>query len=157
MGPRLETDLGQQRRAARLAAAAAPAISSGTSTFSNAVSEGIRWKNWKTNPIFSPRSRASASSPRAVISTPSMTISPVVGTSSPAINPSNVDLPLPEGPTIERYCPDATERLTGRTMVSGSVPLMTVFDTLRSSIMRSAWTAGRRGYCVTGDRTRSPR
>ena len=32
----------------------------GTATFSCAVSDGIRWKNWNTNPIFSPRSFASA-------------------------------------------------------------------------------------------------
>ena len=54
-----------------------PAISIGTSTFSNAVSDGTRWKNWKTKPMARPRSRARASSPSLVMSVPSMRISPV--------------------------------------------------------------------------------
>ena len=62
------------RRAARRRAARrcfTPAISIGTSTFSSAVSEGSRWKNWNTKPMRWPRSRASASSSSAVMSTPS--------------------------------------------------------------------------------------
>ena len=47
-------------RSARARASRAPAISIGTRMFSKAVSDGSRWKNWKTMPIFSPRSRASA-------------------------------------------------------------------------------------------------
>ena len=73
--------------------------------FSCAVNEGIRWKNWKTNPIFSPRSFASASSPSAVMSMPSISTRPEVGASSPAIKPSSVDFPLPDGPTIATNCP----------------------------------------------------
>ena len=74
-----------------------------------AVSEGTRWKNWKTKPIFCPRSAASASSPSVVMSTPSITMEPVVGESSPASRPSRVDLPLPEGPTMATNSPDAIE------------------------------------------------
>ena len=47
-----------------------PAISIGTRMFSSAVSDGTRWKNWKTKPIFAPRSAASASSSSAVMSVP---------------------------------------------------------------------------------------
>ena len=68
---------GRPRRAAPRPARrrrARPAISIGTSTFSNAVSDGTRWKNWKTKPMFWPRSRASASSPSVVMSMPSITI-----------------------------------------------------------------------------------
>ena len=53
----------------------------------SAVSDGIRWKNWKTNPIFSPRSFARASSSRRVMSTPSISTDPEVGASRPAIKP----------------------------------------------------------------------
>ena len=45
---------GRPRRAARprgAPASGAPAISSGTRTFSHAVSDGSRWKNWKTKPM----------------------------------------------------------------------------------------------------------
>ena len=47
---------------ARAIASRRPAISIGTEMFSTAVSDGTRWKNWNTKPIFSPRSLASASS-----------------------------------------------------------------------------------------------
>ena len=45
--------------------------------FSIAVSDGTRWKNWKTKPIFSPRSRASASSSSVVMSVPPIEIVPL--------------------------------------------------------------------------------
>ena len=86
-------------------ASGAPAISIGTATFSKAVSDGMRWKNWKTKPIFSPRSLASASSSSRVMSTPSMITEPEVGASRPAISPSSVDLPLPDGPTMATNWP----------------------------------------------------
>ena len=122
---------------ARSVAPRRPAISIGTSTFSNAVSDGIKWKNWNTNPIDRPRNRASASSPRLVMAVPSMRISPVVGASSPAINPSSVLLPLPDGPTMARLRPAGMVRSRGWRMVSGDPPLSTVFETPCSSIMRS--------------------
>ena len=46
MDAALETDF-LQETGARSAAFAVPRISIGTRTFSNAVSDGIRWKNWK--------------------------------------------------------------------------------------------------------------
>ena len=103
--------------------------------FSSAVSDGTRWKNWKTKPIFSPRSRASRSSSSAVMSVPSMRIWPLDGESSPAISPSSVDLPLPDGPMIARHCPAGTVIVSGCRMVSGWPPLETVLLTPRSSII----------------------
>ena len=108
-------------------------------------------------PILRPRRRASASSPRPDISTPSMVISPVVGASSPAMRPSKVDFPLPDGPTIETYCPEPTVRSSGCTMVSGALPLTTVLETLRSSIMRSLVDRRRvGGRCQRGERRGPP-
>ena len=100
-----QADLFEQLLGPRAATSATPAISIGTATFSYAVSDGIRWKNWKTKPIFSPRSLASASSSSRVMSTPSMSTEPDVGASRPAISPSSVDLPLPDGPTIATNWP----------------------------------------------------
>ena len=68
-----QTDFVEQLLRARPAAFGTPAISIGTSTFSSAVSDGSRWKNWKTKPMRVPRSRASASSSSVVMSTPSRT------------------------------------------------------------------------------------
>ena len=105
----MQADLVEQRRGARRRRRAAPAISIGTRTFSSAVSDGIRWKNWKTKPIFSPRSRASASSPSARdVDAVDAASRPCVGASRPAISPSSVDLPLPDGPTIATNWPAGT-------------------------------------------------
>ena len=94
---------------ARAIASRRPTISIGTAMFSTAVSDGTRWKNWNTNPIFSPRSFASPSSLRLVMSMPSTRICPVDGASRPASSPSSVDLPLPDGPTTATNSPDAIE------------------------------------------------
>ena len=64
-------------------------------------------------PIFSPRSRASASSPSDVMFTPSTRMRPVVGASSPAMRPSIVDLPLPDGPVIATTRPRGTTNDVG--------------------------------------------
>ena len=101
-----------------------------------AVSDGSRWKNWKTNPIRLPRSRASASSASAVMSTPSITMRPVDGASRPASRPSSVDLPLPDGPVIATTRPDSMRRSSGCRIVSIASPLGTVLETPRSSIMK---------------------
>ena len=90
---------------ARAAARASPWSSSGTWTFSSAVSVGMSWKLWKTKPTFSPRSRARASSVRAVRSAPSRSTEPALGVSRPASRPSSVVLPLPDGPTIATKAP----------------------------------------------------
>ncbi len=49
-------------RAAAASAPASPAISSGSITFSSAVSAGSSWKDWNTKPTARPRSSARASS-----------------------------------------------------------------------------------------------
>jgi hypothetical protein len=69
------------------------------------------------------------------MSTPSINTDPAVGASRPAINPSSVDLPLPDGPTIATNCPRGIDVVSGWRMTSGSLPLVTVLDTSRSSIM----------------------
>src|SRR5262249_52902748 len=84
--------------------------------------------------IFSPRSRANRSSSSLVMSTPSIDTDPVVGASRPAINPSSVDLPLPDGPTIATKCPRGMSSVSGCRMVSGLSPLTTVFETSRRLI-----------------------
>ena len=76
MGAPGEADLFEQSLRARCRASRRPMISIGTDTFSTAVSDGIRWKNWKTKPIFSPRSFASRSSSSRVMSTPSISTDP---------------------------------------------------------------------------------
>jgi hypothetical protein len=103
----------RERALARARASRTPAISIGTSTFSNAVSEGSRWKNWNTMPTRTPLSRASASSSRRVMSTPSSRICPSDGASRPAIRPSSVDFPLPEGPVIATTRPRSMARSSG--------------------------------------------
>jgi hypothetical protein len=77
-----------------------PAIESGSTRFSSAVSTGSRLKNWKTKPSLSRRSSVSAPSSSPVISTPSSVTVPEVGVSSPARMCIRVDLPDPDGPMI---------------------------------------------------------
>src|SRR3954468_58567 len=86
-------------------------------------------------PIFSPRTRASASSLTAVISWPSTEIRPDVGASSPAINPRIVDLPLPDGPVIATMLPRSTVNDVGCRIVSGPAPLVTVREPSVRTIM----------------------
>jgi len=85
-------------RSARKKASRAPASSSGTATFSSAVIVGIKWKAWKTMPIWLPRKRASSSSPSVCRFFPATTTAPLAGRSSPVITMSSVDLPEPDGP-----------------------------------------------------------
>jgi len=81
----------------------------GSSTFSRAVSTGMRLKNWKTNPIFFLLmvGRMENSLPRKplVMSIPSMKILPSVGRESPPRRLRRVDLPDPDGPTMETNSP----------------------------------------------------
>ena len=90
------------------AASSEPAISSGSMTFSSAVSPGSSWKFWNTKPTRPARSRARASSSSAPSDSPSIVTSPADGRSSPARIPSSVDLPDPDGPTIAAASPAAT-------------------------------------------------
>src|SRR5207247_8039144 len=50
------------------------------------------------------------------------------------MRPSSVDLPLPDGPTTARNSPRTMSRVSGWRMVSGSLPLMTVFEISRRLI-----------------------
>jgi hypothetical protein len=75
-----------------------PASRNGSSTFCAALSDGIRLKDWKMNPICSRRSTVSAVSPRRPSRVPLMLTSPESGRSSPAAHCSRVDLPEPDGP-----------------------------------------------------------
>src|SRR6266571_4818986 len=61
-------------------------------------------------PILSRRKRVNSSSGSAATDWPSMRISPLEGRSSPPIRFSSVDLPDPEGPTIETSSPGATSK-----------------------------------------------
>ena len=137
----VETHFVQQGAWHAACASFAPASSIGTSTFSNAVSEGIRWKNWKTKPINRPRRRASASSPRLVISR--AVDADLAGrrrVEARHQTRASVLLPLPEGPTIARLRPAGIVRSSGWRMVRGDPPLSTVFETPCNSIM---WWRGR--------------
>jgi hypothetical protein len=62
-----------------------PAMSSGSVTFSEAVSVGTRLNVWKTNPTRSRRSSVSCFSDSVVRSTSPMKTLPAVGVSSPAM------------------------------------------------------------------------
>src|SRR6185436_18185583 len=109
--------------------------SSGTATFSIAVSVGIRWYDWNTKPIVRRRKRASSVSPRRVTSTPSTAIEPPLGVSRPAMRPSSVDLPLPDGPVTATTSPAATSRLTPSRIVTGPPPLSRRITRSRTAII----------------------
>ena len=85
-----------------------PDVHHRSATFSSTVRWSSRWNAWKTNPIRSPRStarrrsRRRRSCPRRPAGT-----SPPVGLSSSPSRCSSVDLPEPDGPTIDRYSPCA--------------------------------------------------
>jgi len=66
---------------------------------------------------------------------PSIRMSPEVGASSPAINPSSVDLPLPDGPITEINWPSGIFKSSECRIVSISAPDGTILETLYNSIM----------------------
>src|SRR5262245_22726060 len=96
-------------------------------TFSSAVSDGTRWKDWKTKPTRSARSRARPSSSRAVKSAPARVTRPDVGESRPARSASSVDLPAPDAPTMATDSPALMSNDTSSTMVSIPSGLVTFF------------------------------
>ncbi len=89
-----------------------PAIESGSSTFSSAVSIGSRLKNWKMKPMWRRRSRVSSLSFISSICSPAITTSPAVGLSSPARMCISVDLPEPDGPITAVSSPAGTSSET---------------------------------------------
>ena len=102
-----------QDRARRRLRVASPRSSSGSITFSSAVSAGSNWKLWNTKPTFSPRRRArpSSSSADSVVAVEADACRSL-GRSRPASSDSKVLLPEPEAPTIATASPwlDARNR-----------------------------------------------
>ena len=82
----------------RRSPAATPASASGYSTFSRALSTGIRLKFWKMKPMWRARKSDRASSGMDCTCCPATVISPWSGMSMQPIRLSRVVLPLPEGP-----------------------------------------------------------
>ncbi len=95
-----EPDAVEPARRPRRRRRARPASSSGSITFSSAVSAGSSWNDWKTKPSSRWRSAARASSSSADSAMPSSQTSPSLGRSSPARSPSSVVLPEPDAPTM---------------------------------------------------------
>ena len=87
-------------------------MSSGSVTFSFAVSVGIRLNAWKTNPTLSRRSCVRRFSDSVVMSMSPMNTWPLVGVSSPAMQCSSVDFPEPEAPMIAVKRPDPNSTVT---------------------------------------------
>src|SRR4029077_14212111 len=127
-------------------ASARPASSSGSMTFSSAVSAGSRWKDWNTNPPRCARRRARPSSSSFVRSSPARSTRPRVGRSSPASRASSVDLPAPDGPVTATDSPAAMSSETSSTMVSEPSGLLTCllrFSALRTLLrITGAWALG---------------
>ena len=108
------------------------------------VSDGIRLKAWKTNPIRSRRrivSRRSLSRARSV--SPSATV-PEVGRSSPAATCRNVLLPEPDGPMIAVNDPGASSTLTPSSATTAPSPWPWTLRTSRSATAGApaAWAVG---------------
>ena len=89
-----------------------PFISSPNETLPSAVRHGNSWaKSWNTTP----RSR-----PWPVTVLPPMRISPEAGARKPAIMLSKVDLPQPDGPTMQTNSEASMLKLTSLT--PGTLP-----------------------------------
>ena len=126
----------------RRCGAPSPRSSSGTATFSSAVSVGISRKLWNTNPTCRARSAA-----RCVLRE-----RPEVGTGDddraavgpvePAHSPRSVVLPLPEGPTMAHVAPASTSNETPSSTVSDRLPLANVL--VRSRAERTGIVGDRR-------------
>src|SRR5690348_17059729 len=93
--------------------------SSGSSTFWNAVSTGMRLYIWKMKPTCRARHSVSLPADKCVISSPATLMVPRVGTSSPPSRFSSVVLPEPLGPMKATNSPFSTSRLSPcRTSIS---------------------------------------
>src|SRR5581483_59313 len=99
-----------------------PAIESGRSTFSSAVSIGSRLKNWKTKPMCLRRSSVTWRSDSEPTSSPAIVTLPPVGLSSAAIRCMSVDLPEPDGPMTATSSPPPTESVTPRRASTAASP-----------------------------------
>src|SRR5574338_184366 len=84
----------------------------GSITFSSTVRSASRFENWKMNPSFEFLNADTSLSESFVAFFPSMNTLPLDGWSSSPIMLSNVDLPEPELPTINKNYPRFTENDT---------------------------------------------
>ncbi len=98
------------RLATRALRAGVPSSSSGSATFSAAVSPGRRLKSWNTKPMERRRSRALALRDILVSSCPQTQTSPLLGSSRLPAMVSRVDLPEPLGPMTATIAPASTRR-----------------------------------------------
>jgi len=74
------------------------------------------------NPILSRRRRVSSSSERPLKRRPSISISPEEAVSNPPIRFNSVDLPDPEGPTMDTISPRAINKSTFSSAVTVRLP-----------------------------------
>ena len=95
---------------ARRCGAGNPAGTRAASTFSCALSVGIRLNVWKTNPIDVARTVVTWLSRMLARSWPSKSTRPAVGRSSPPSICSSVLLPWPVGPWMESHSPSSMTR-----------------------------------------------
>ena len=112
-----EADLRQSRTSAPRGGRR-PASRTGNATLSRAVSEAMRLKDWKTNPIRSRRRRVNGLLLECAEVDPATITLPSVGRSRPAAQCSRVDLPDPDGPMIAVNVPAAKPRLTALSAVT---------------------------------------
>src|SRR5215470_12748617 len=101
------------------------------------------------------RNRARSSSSRPVRSRSLTTMRPVVGRSRPAMRPSNVDLPLPEGPAMAANWRAGISRVTSVRTSTGRPPLSRRMPRLRTLIITRSILHGGEGRrlarALTGD------
>src|SRR5208283_769676 len=100
-----------------------PAMSRAMARLPSAVRVGSRLNFWKTKPIFDLRMRVRAASDNAVKSTPSTSTRPESACVSPPRIWSNVDFPLPDGPTIATNSPFSTAMETPRNAGTSTFPI----------------------------------
>jgi len=99
-----------------------PRYNSPFATLSTTRAPSRRWKLWKMKPSRLDRSPLRWRSPSVAVSIPSMSTSPLVGRSSVPMMLSNVDLPLPDGPTIANISPRSMRRSTPSSARIGGSP-----------------------------------
>ncbi|ABG31455.1 conserved hypothetical protein [Roseobacter denitrificans OCh 114] len=90
-------------------------ISRGIATLSRTDLCGINAKFWNTIPILRFRNACNSLDPRAITSVPSIAILPAVGSRRRLKWRTNVDLPLPDSPMMQKISPRETERETSAT------------------------------------------
>ncbi len=123
---------------------AAPASSSGSITFSSAVSCGNSWNDWNTKPSRRWRSaaRASSSSPESAWPSSQHLALASVGRGPPE-GPAASSCPSPMRRRWQPHRPDRSRSQTSSRIVSGASPLVTIL------VSRSA---RRRGWVIAGRR-----